>query len=188
MSLNRKFKFRFLTSFFLASIVIVLATGCDQAREKIAGIIKPKTVGEVTVSVNDKIEQRKFKEAQNEGVDFLGGKEDASGHLAWAIAKACAQIGEYDLAIKYASQALKANAVTGPQAMTEPLLEPVRTNIQFVSTIVGVGTGVSENTVAKAKAPSPTQDEKQKQTSTSISMDAQGTEVRAGDIVIKLPN
>lgn len=186
MSIYRTFKSSYLPSFMLASVVLVLATGCDQAREKIAAVIKPKTVEEVTVAVNEKVEQRRFKQAQTDGEGFLDGKEDASGYLAWAIAKACAQIDETDCAIKYTRQALKANAVTGPQAMIEPLLEPVRTDIRFVSLLAGIG--VFENPVAKTKGSSYTQYVEQKKSSTAISMDAQGTEVRSGDIVIKLPN
>lgn len=185
----KKSNSRYFLTLMLASIVLVLATGCDQAREKIAALIKPQTVEDVTAAVNEKIEKRKFKEAQTEGEEFLRGKEDVSGHLAWEIAKACAQIGEYDLAIKYVGQAVKANAVTGPQGMTEPLLEPVRTDIRFVSMLVGIGD--SENSAVKSNTsslPQESQESEQKKSSTSIRMDAQGTEVRAGDIVIKLPN
>lgn len=186
MFLYQKFKSSFFPSFMLAAIMLVLVTGCDQTREKIAAFIQPQTVEEVTIAVNKKIEQGKFKEAQTEGEGFLNGKEDVSGKLAWALAKACAQTGEHDLAIKYTEQALKANAVTGPQAMTEPLLEPVRTDIRFVSLLAGVG--ISENAIEKPKKFSSKKNVELNQSSTSIRMDAQGTEVRAGDIVIKLPN
>lgn len=184
--LFQKFKSRFFTSFMLATVMLVLATGCDQTREKIAAFIQPQTVEEVTIAVNKKIEQRKFKEAQTEGEEFLKSKEDSSGKLAWALAKACAQTGEHDLAIKYTEQALKANAITGPQAITEPLLEPVRTDIRFVSLLVGIS--ASESPITKPNSSSSKKDVERNKSSTSIRMDGQGTEVRAGDIVIKLPN
>lgn len=182
----QKFKSSFFSSFMLAALMLVLATGCDQTREKVAAFIQPQTVEEVTIAVNRKIEQRKFTEAQAEAEGFLNGKEDASGKLAWALAKACAQTGAHDLAIKYTEQALKANAVTGPQAMVEPLLEPVRTDIRFVSLLAGIS--ISEKSIEKSENLNAKKTIERNQSATSIRMDSKGTEVRAGDIVIKLPN
>lgn len=186
MFLFQKFESRFFKSFMLAAVMLVLVTGCDQIREKIAAFIQPQTVDDVTIAVNKKIEQRKFKEAKTEGEEFLNGKEDSSGKLAWALAKACAQNGDLDLAIKYTEQALKTNVITGPQAMTEPLLEPVRTDIRFVSLLVGIS--VSESPITKPDDSGSKKNVERNKSSTSIRMDGQGTEVRAGDIVIKLPN
>lgn len=182
----QKLKNCYWSSLLIISAVLFLATGCDQAREKVAAAIKPTTVEAVTVAVNEKIDQQKFKQAQAEGEKFLDGKADESGYLAWAIAKASAQIGDHDLAITYTEQALRANAVTGPQAMAEPLMEPVHTDIRFVSLLAGIG--VTQNPVAHAKNSAPTHEAKQKTPSTAIHMDGQGIEVKAGDIVIKLPN
>lgn len=166
----------------LTSLVLVLIPGCDQIREKMAAAIKPKTIESVTVAVNEKIEQGKYKLAQTEGEEFLQGKDDSTGRLAWALAKASAQSGESDLAIKYLGQALKANVVTGPQAMAEPLLEPVHTDLRFVKMLVGVEASQSPQTAVSP--PNTTQ----AKPSTSITMDSKGTEVKAGDITIKLLN
>jgi hypothetical protein len=170
----------------LASAALFLVTGCERAGEKIAAMFSPKTVEEVTAAVNEKLAQHKFKDAQIEGEDFLGGKEDTSGHLAWALAKASAQIGQPDVVIKYTAQAIRAKAVTGPEAMIEPLLEPVRTDIRFVSLLAGIGK--PESRAAQTNTPNSKQDAERKESSTVINMGAQGTEVRAGDIVIKLSN
>jgi hypothetical protein len=186
MSLPQKIKSRISPLLILAVAIVLVATGCNQTREKVAAFIQPQTVEEVTIEVNKKIEQGKFTEAQAEAEGFLNGKKDGSGKLAWALAKACAQTGALDLAIKYTEQALKVNAVTGPQAMAEPLLEPVRTDIRFVSLLAGVG--ISENFTEKSTNLSAKKTTESNQSSTSIRMDSKGTEVRAGDIVIKLPN
>lgn len=178
----QNFRIKKWKSLVVITTVLFLATGCDSAREKMAAAIKPTTVEEVVVSVNEKIDQQKFMPAQVEGEKFLDGKADASGHLAWAIAKASAQTGDHDLAIKYMGQALKTNAVTGPQAMAEPLMEPIRTDIRFVSLVAGIG--VTQNPVAQVKNSAPTHETP----SPAIRMDAQGIEVKTGDIVIKLPN
>lgn len=149
-----------------------------------AAIIKPTTVEDITVAVNEKIERRKFKQAQVEGEKFLDGKPDASGHLAWALAKASAQIGDYYLAIKYAGQALRVNAISGPRAMVEPLLEPIRSDVRFVMLVAESG-----GTEIPAVEPRNSTRQASPQTpSTTIRMDAQGIDVKAGDIVLKLPN
>lgn len=184
--MRQKFK-NFCWPLFLAfNAVLFISAGCDQAREKMAAAIRPVTVEEVTMTVNAKIDQQKFKEARVEGEKFLDGKADASGALVWAIAKACAQTGDHDLAISYTEQALRANAVSGPQAMTEPLMEPVLTDIRFVSLVAGLDATEIPLPQAKNSAPSPQQ--KSQTPSTAIRMDRQGIEVKAGDIVIKLPN
>ena len=173
---------RFFILWLVASVTVALTTGCDQARHKIANAIKPVTIEDVTVAVNEKVQLGKFKQAQTEGEEFLAGKVDSTGRLAWELAKACAQSGDLDLAIKYVGQALKANAITGPQAMVEPLLEPVRTDLRFVSLLVRIG--VTQNPSANARAHV----DSEKKPSTAIAMGAQGIEVKAGNIVIKLPD
>ena len=179
---------RCLSYLFVIFSMLFLTAGCDQARENIAAAIKPITVEEVTAVVNEKIDHQQFRQAQTEGEKFLDGKPDASGHLAWALAKASAQSGDHDLAIRYTEQALSAHAVTGPQAMVEPLMEPVRTDIRFVSLLAGMGpTQTSQVEVNSFTPPDPIK-KPAIANDTAIRMDGQGIEVKAGDIVIKLPN
>jgi len=177
---------RCLSRVFVIFSILFLAVGCDQAREKIAAAIKPVTVEEVTASVNDKIDHQQFRQAQTEGEKFLAGKPDASGHLAWALARASAQSGDHDLAIRYTGQALTAHAVTGPQALVEPLMEPVRTDIRFVSLLAGIGP--TQAPLVEANSFPPPAPVTKPAPSTAIRMNGQGIEVKAGDIVIKLPN
>ncbi len=174
--------FRNSLFFTTLALLVVLISGCEQAREKMADLIRPKTMESVTSSVNEQIAQGKFKLAQREGEEFLGGKEDVTGQLAWSLAKASAQLGEVDPALKYLGQALKAKAVTGPQAMVEPQLEGLRTELRFVALLVGVS--MNQSPAAK---PDATVGESGK-SSTSINMGSGGTEVKAGDITIKLSN
>jgi len=174
------------SSFFVLAAILFLSTGCDQAREKMAAAIKPVTVEDVTAAVNEKIDHQQFRQAQAEGEKFLDGKADVSGHLAWAIARASAQSGDHDLAIRYTEQALSAHAVTGPQAMAEPLMEPVRTDIRFVSLLAGIGQ--TQAPLAQANSSPDSAPVKKPAPSTAIRMDGQGIEVKAGNIAIKLPN
>lgn len=170
----------------LIPIVLALTTGCDSAREKVAAAIKPVTVEEVTASVNEKIGRREYSQARTEGSAYLNDKGDPSGKLAWALAKACAQTGDRDQAIKYVEQALKANAITTADAMGEPLLEPLRDDTRFVALLGGASS--SDSATAKAEAPAAPLSPDRTEPKTAVVIDAKGIEARAGDVVVKLPN
>ena len=128
-------------AFSLAAIVTVMAlqTGCDQdIASRIASAILPANAHAVTASVNRKIADARFKEAQDEGIAFLKEHEDKSGQLAWALARVSAKLGNHGLAIKFAGEAVRRGAVSAVQLMAEPMLEPVRTDSRFTSLAAGI--------------------------------------------------
>jgi hypothetical protein len=115
-----------------------LQQGCGaDVGAHIARAILPADAHDVTASVNQKISEGKFKEAQDEGMEFLESERDESGQLAWALARASAGLGNHRLAVKYAGEAYKAGAVSNVQLMSEPMLAPVRTEIRI--NILGAG-------------------------------------------------
>lgn len=142
-----------------------LQSGCDKdVAAQITTAISPVNAQDVTISVNQKIHEGKFLEAQEVGTAFLKDHEDKSGQLAWALARASAKLGNHDQAIQYAGVAVKAGAVSNVQLMSEPMLEPVRTDIRFTSLAAGID------------AASP-----------PASVTA-GGEASAGDVSVKLPD
>jgi hypothetical protein len=161
----------------LAVVVVLawsaLASGCQQ-----------KTAQDVIASVNQNLSHGKFKEAQAQGEDFLAGKEDSGGQLAWALAKACAQLGKHDLAVNYASQAIRANAVSGVELMAEPLLDPIRTDIRLVALAAGMSATAPTQATQPAQATRPVQAAPH----ASASVNAHGVEATAGDVSVKLPD
>lgn len=109
-----------------------LQAGCGtEVGAQIASAILPTDAHDVTASVNQKISEGKYKEAQDEGMDFLKDHEDNSGQLAWALARASARLSNHNLAVKYAGKAYKAGAVSSVQLMSEPMLAPVRTELRI---------------------------------------------------------
>lgn len=109
-----------------------LQAGCGmEVGAQIASAILPADAHDVTASVNQKISEGKYKEAQDEGMDFLKDHEDKSGQLAWALARASAGLSNHNLAVKYAGKAYEAGAVSTVQLMSEPMLAPVRTEIRI---------------------------------------------------------
>lgn len=120
-----------------------LQAGCGaEVGAQIASAILPADAHDVTASVNQKISEGKYKEAQDEGMDFLKDHEDKSGQLAWALARASARLSNHSLAVKYAGKAYKAGAVSTVQLMSEPMLAPVRTEIRV--TLLGPGTEATD--------------------------------------------
>ena len=111
-----------------------LQAGCDaRVGEQIASLILPTDAHDIALSVNKKINAGRFEEAQDEAVAFLAEHDDNSGQLAWALARISARLGSHDLAVKYASEAVRAGAVSGVQLVSEPMLEPVRSDRRFRS-------------------------------------------------------
>ncbi|HEY0489612.1 MAG TPA: hypothetical protein VGD30_08890 [Telluria sp.] len=174
-----KFHPKLVHASVLAAMVglMSLQAGCDKdLGAQIASSIRPANAQDVTASVNQKILEAKFKEAQDEGIAFLKGHEDKSGQLAWALAKASAKLGNHDLAIQYAGEAVKGGAVTSVQLMSEPMLDPVRTDIRFTSLAAGIDTA----SPAAAAVPAAS-------ASGDVSVTA-GVEASAGDVSVKLPD
>jgi hypothetical protein len=173
-----KFSSKLVHASALAAMVglMSLQVGCDKhAGAKISGVFFADA-HDVTASVNEKISEGKFKEAQDEGIAFLNDHEDKSGQLAWALAKASAKLGNHELAIKYAGEAFKAGAVSNVQLMSEPMLEPVRTDIRFTSLAAGIDAPGPDAAATPAASASD-----------AVNATA-GVEASAGDVSVKLPD
>lgn len=176
---------KFARTIVLASLlpVLGLTAGCDKQRESVAAAIQPRTAQQVTATVNQLLAEGKFKEARADGESFLSGKAPA-GPLAWALAKACAQLGDHDAAIQYASRAVADHAVTGVDVMSEPLLEPVRTDVRLLAFAAGT-TDTATSTSPQPFAGTPAAQPAPQATAT---INAGGIEARAGSVSVKLPD
>jgi tetratricopeptide (TPR) repeat protein len=170
----------------MASLLVVggLTAGCDKQRETLAAAIQPRTVQQVTATANQKLAEGKFQDARTEGERFLANKPDPTGQLAWVLAKACAQLGEHASAIKYASQALAAHAVSGIDVMAEPMLEPVRTDLRLVA----LAAGTSESAARAFEHAPAIPPGEQAAPRASAAIGANGIEAKAGSVSVKLPD
>lgn len=169
----------------LASSVLALCaalpllSGCEDARESLASAIKPAGAAEVATGLRRQIAQGKFAEASLEGAGFLKDKQDTAGVVAWETAKASAQAGKLDDAIRYAGLAVKGGTVSAIDLMSEPLLEPVRTDIRFVT--LATGDGATAQATLPATVPAPAEADAQ------ATIGAGGVKASAGDVSVQLP-
>ncbi len=165
----------FLTGGLLALCAAMpLLSGCEGARESLASAIEPAGATEIATELRHQIAQGKFAEASTQGARFLEDKLDTAGVVAWETAKASAQAGKTDDAIRYAGLAVKGGTVSGVDLMAEPLLEPVRTDLRFVT--LAAGGADAAPSVAVPATPAA-----------EASIDASGVKASAGDVSVQLP-
>ena len=164
----------------LLVLVGLSLSGCDQMREKLSNLISPKTQQQILQSIHQNIANEKFKEALVE-IESVGKIDpNLEGQFAVAAAKSSFQTGENDKGYLYLIKALKTNAIEIQEAMVEPLFEPVRTEMRFVSILT--------QTSGSHSQPQSVNNEVNAGGGVSIKMNSSGgTEVKAGNVSVKLP-
>lgn len=174
-----------------ALVVLTLSTGlvaCDQLRSNLANLIAPKSPKDALKSANDLMDAGQYAQARDEAV-VLAEKQDAPlrGEFAWVAARACAYLGDTDGAIRYLRIAVSSLDLSPEEPMSDPAFQDLRTNVRFLQAI-------TEFTRERPAAAQPQQTQKSQGVEanvgggTQINMNGNGTEVRAGDVVVKLPN
>ena len=96
-------------------------------------------------------------------------------------------LGDVDGAIRYLTIAVSSLDLSPDEPMSDPAFQELRTNVRFLQAITQL--------TPQRPAPSKSQQSEKAQgieanagAGTQIKMNGNGTEVRAGDVVIKLPN
>jgi hypothetical protein len=147
-----------LSVMFFTLVLAALSAGCEQARRDIAAALSPPTVQDVVKNVRQKIADGNFRAAREHGEAFLGEHGDATGLLAWELSKACVQLGDNEQGIRFVEQAIRARAVSGIDLMSEPMLEPVRSDQRLLAFAAGMapvpgaaGGGAAASSPASAK-------------------------------------
>ena len=167
-------------------------TACDQLREKLASVIGSKSPEETLVSVRRHLENGKFKEAKAEAEPFATKAGAGQAEFALAAAQACGNLGEVSQALDYLAIALKAGAISADALMADRNFASIRTDSRFISLLSGqsstASAGSATASAASTATPQATPAAKPAEPATAIRMDAQGLEVKAGSISIKLPN
>lgn len=166
---------------FLAGAVVALCavlpvlSGCDKAGETVAAA-SPASPAEAAEKLRGQIAQGHFAEAGAEGERYLKDKQDQGGAVAWETAKAYAQAGKANEAVRYAELALRGGAVQAVALMSEPLLEPVRTDPRLVALAAG---GEQANPPVAAPGASA---------GDGVEANADAGTAKAGDVSVKLPD
>jgi len=155
-----------------------LLSGCDKLRETVAaaGPAKPP---EAAAALRSQIAQGHFAEAGAEGERYLKDKQDQGGIVAWETAKAFAQAGKANEAVRYAELAVRGGAVQAVSLMSEPLLEPVRTDPRLVALAAG---GAPRNPLTDVPATAPGAS-----AGDGVEASADSGTAKAGDVSVTLP-
>lgn len=170
-----------LPKLLLTAGILVALPGCDQFREQVAGWIAPASPSETLKSVDTLIEQGRLKEAKNTVDANIDETEAWRHHFELAAARIHAMQGDQDTALQYLSKALPSLEITADELMKDEALASLHSDVRFLQIITGQTqslTAVPPKPVTEINAGSDAQ----------IKNTQQGTEIRAGDIVIKLPN
>jgi len=165
------------------SFATTLLTGCDRARYSVAEAIRPASPAEVAGALREQIAKGEFSRASADGTAWLANQTDPSGGVAWETAKASAQAGHADAAIRFAVMAVQGGAVDGVRLMTEPMLEPVRLDERLVA--LAAGTDGQTNTLAPGATPAIAP---ASSNAAAASIGADGITASAGDVSVRLPD
>lgn len=167
-----------ICSILLIGSALFSLQGCDQLKEKISDLFATKTGQQVVDSANQKIAAHQYKEALAELESYRKSDPAYEGQLAWAGARASFQMGENDKGYAYLAKALKANSDLAQMAMMEPLFEPVRNEIQFVTILTETSSTPASSTASK---------DANVENEVSIKMNSNGgIEVKAGSASAKI--
>lgn len=165
------------------SIATTLLAGCDRARHSVAEAIRPASPAEVAGALREQIAKGEFSRASADGTAWLANQTDPSGGVAWETAKASAQAGHADAAIRFAGMAVQGGAVDGVRLMTEPMLEPLRLDERLVA--LAAGTDGQTNTQAPGATPAPAP---ASSNAAVASIGVDGITASAGDVSVRLPD
>jgi hypothetical protein len=127
-----------LSAFCLTLALCALSTGCEQARREIAAVISPETARDTLKNVRQKIADGNFRAARHLGEAFLASQSDDTGVIAWELSKACVQLGDNEQGIRFVEQAIRARVVSGIDLLSEPMLEPVRSDPRLMALAAGL--------------------------------------------------
>ena len=153
-------------------------SGCDQVRAKVAALIAPQSAKDELVDVNGLIDASKFKEAFEKASTRVNGQDKTlRGEFAYAAAKASAYQSDTSQTIRYISIAVQSLDLSPDEIMEDAAFANMRTNMQFLQTI----TELKGSTI-----PAPESGVNINAGDTGIKMNNASTEVRAGDVVIKM--
>lgn len=163
---------------FLTGLVVSLS-GCDQLRGRLAEWISPQTPQEALKSIDTMVAAGQLKEALVKAQAFIEKPGDLRPQFEFAAARVAALQGQVELALGHLSRALADLDMSPDQLMADEAFETLHTNVRFLQIITG---GSSPRPAASAGTQIKASED------TQIKITNQGTEVRAGDVVIKLPN
>ncbi len=184
-----------LLSAFTACLFML--SGCDQVRTRLGELISPEPPAQALQSVDRLIDEGKFQEAKDKAASRTQ-KADAPlrGQFAMSAARASAFKGDTEDALRYLALAFDSMPLNTDEVMSEPAFRSLQTNVRFLQLITQApapaqspaAPQAAKAPAAQATAPAPSPVLEVGAGSAQIRQDSKGTEVRAGDVVVRLPN
>jgi len=175
---------KFLLILFLGTSL----SACDQVRERLASIISPQTTPQALDSVQHNIEIGKFKDAAALSETYAKKAGPYQADFALASAQAFSNLGDPNKALYYLTIAIDAGLTNKEALIVDPNFELIRTDIRFVSLLAGRAEQYPHQNTKSNVNSAISSDSKENGGSTSIRIDDQKTEVKAGNVSIKLSN
>ena len=182
-----------LLSVFTACLFML--SGCDQVRTRLGELISPEPPAQTLQAIDRLIDEGKFQEAKDKAAPRTQ-QADAPlrGQFAMAAARASALKGDTEDALRYLALAFDSMPLNTDEVMSEPAFRALQTNIRFLQLITqapvapqaAAAPQAAKAPAAQAPAPAPVLEVGAG--SAPIRQDSKGTEVRAGDVVVRLPN
>ena len=155
-------------------------SACDQLRTRLSNLIAPQTPEEALKSIDTMLEAGQTKEARAKAESFAETPGDLRPYFELAVARLAAKQGDADVALQYLVRAMSKLDLTPDELMADEAFNSLHMDVHFLQVITG------QTNVIQAKKITNRQVNAVEDT--QIKINNQGTEVRAGDIVIKLPN
>lgn len=167
----------------VVSCLVFSLSACDQLRGQLAELIAPQSPEEALKSIDTMTAVGQLKEALAKAESFMDKPGELRGHFELAAARAAAMQGQTDAALRYLARAVGSLNLAPDTLMADEVFSAMHTDIRFLQTITG-----QARTVSSPPKPSRSDTQVKASEDTQIKMNNQGTEIRAGDVVIKLPN
>ncbi len=174
-----------------------MLSACDQVRTRLGELISPEPPAQALQAVDRLIDEGKFQEAKDKAASRTQ-KADAPlrGQFAMSAARASAFKGDTEDALRYLALAFDSMPLNTDEVMSEPAFRSLQTNIRFLQLITQASAPAqspaapqaAKAPAAQATAPAPSPVLEVGAGSAQIRQDSKGTEVRAGDVVVRLPN
>lgn len=167
---------------FVTGIAILTAFslgGCDQLRSTVADFISPEKPEEALKSASNLLIAGQHKEAMDKAQPFADKEGPLQAQFSLLVARAAALNGDSDTALKYLAKAILPLTLNAAELMADSAFVSLQADMRFLQLI----------TYQKNEPKTPNR---------AVSVDSGGdaaitinnrsTEVRAGDVVIKLTN
>ena len=167
-----------LVRMFLLVCLLGTLSGCDELRTKLANVLQPETPQQTLAIVEDLISSGNAKLVISKGEKLAETSGPLQGKFSWSIARAYAIEGDIEKALKHLQTAVSQLNLTSTEVMNEKDFDAIKSNVRFLQIITDTSSLQQNSSGSSAQSTSQT----------SIKMDGNGTEVRAGNIVLKLPN